>query len=172
MARRVSSLLLMADGKAPVARASWSLYFFAACLAALLGLGAGEQIAHNHSAALAVVLGAPRSNSADLQSFQDVWKLKRAPAQERTRRQSAETGGRHATRPKRKVASLGRLAIAPVALTERDFPKWVAAIAALARSRGIPPEQVRREVRENWHAVPLLAPHPAPIGIYRIELRP
>jgi hypothetical protein len=172
MTKRVSSLIRVADGKAPVARAGWGPYIGAACVAAVLGLAVGARVARNDGAALAVVLGAPQSSSAELQSFEDLRGLKRPPPGRRAEKATTAKASERRARAT-KAPPLGRLAVAPVALSERDFPKWVAAIAALAKSRGIPPEQVRREVRENWHAIPLLPSHPpAPIGIYTMELRP
>lgn len=163
--RRVSNLLAFADGRAVAGTPERVPYIAAACLAAVLGLHAGAQVAQQ--ADFAIVWDAPDTESVPL------W------LNSRLTRQQAALAELKADRNKQgkrveKVAFAG--ARFPVfgdgyALREKDVRRWTKALAVWAKKNGYSPRTLMAEVERSWTAAPVFStPKIGPFGFYRIDL--
>lgn len=164
--RRVANLLALADGHVVTRAPERTPYVAAACLAAVLGLQAGAQVAQQ--ADFAIVWDAPDTESAPL------WLNSRL-----TRQQSALADLRADQRKqkkhvKKKVAFAG--ARFPVfgdgyALRETDLGRWKRALNVWAKRKGYPSRMLMAEVDRSWRAAPVFSsPRIGPFGFYRIDL--
>lgn len=166
--RRVSHLLALADGRTVTHRPDRVPYIAAACLAAVLGLQAGAQVAQQ--ASFAIVWDAPDAGAVPL------WLNSRlTPEQAALAGLKAEwkKQGKRAEKVK-KVAFAG--ARFPVfgdgyALREKDLPRWTTAIAVWAKRKGYPARTLRAEIESSWRAAPVFStPKIGPFGFYRMDL--
>jgi Zn-dependent protease with chaperone function len=179
VSRRVSNLLMMADGRAAMRPASWGPYLAATCLIAVLGLTAGARLADDGSA-LAFVWGGPTTpeGARVWDSDKPLW----SPGAEI----SAEKGGlasRGATRSthgKRQAKTRGRKADAaratrsgqlaePTVMTvrQKDVPKFIRALQAAARRQGV---QIKLQADQSWQAEPLVSGDGgSSFGIFTVE---
>jgi Zn-dependent protease with chaperone function len=159
IARRVSHLLDVADGRVTLRSAGRFPYLIAALLVALLGLQAGARIADDR-AALAIVWGTPDIAASAYPS-------KRVPA-ETARRNDAR--GRAKARSDRTEASKLRLRDFS-SIKEQNVDEWVRAMTNWMRKQGgttLSPLTLRWEARQDWTAVPLQCTVGS-ICIYRME---
>ena len=163
--RRVANLLALADGRSVAQTPERIPYVAAACLAAVLGLQAGAQVAQQ--ADFAIVWDAPDTDSVPL------WMNSRL-----SRQQSALAGLRadqnKQAKHVKKVAFAG--ARFPVfgdgyALRETDLKRWKQALSVWAKRKGYPSRMLMAEVDRSWRAAPVFAtPRIGPFGFYRIDL--
>ena len=163
IARRVSHLLDVADGRVTVRNAGRLPYVAAAVLVALVGLQAGARIAADR-AALAIVWGTPDVSASAYPS-------KRAPAETEDPKQ-----GRDKTKSRSKLIGSPK---SPTDLRLRNFSsikeqkvdEWIRAMTKWMRKQGgtsLSPLTLRWEARQDWTAVPLQCTV-ASICIYRME---
>lgn len=163
--RRVANLLALADGRSVAHAPERIPYVAAACLAAILGLQAGAQVAQQSD--FAIVWGAPDADAAPL------W------LNSRLSRQQAALAGLKAAQNKqakqvKKVSFAG--ARFPVfgdgyALRETDLGRWKRALSVWAKRKGYPSRMLMAEVDRSWRAAPVFAtPRIGPFGFYRIDL--
>lgn len=167
--RRVAQLLALADGRIVVTSTSRLPYIAAACLAAVLGLQVGAQVARQ--ADFAIVWDAPDTHRVPIWSKEDP---------EGQRQKVPEAKGpvvpRAAEKGRPVSAKTFPAARYPVfgdgyALREEDFPRWVKAMTVWAKRNGFSPRTLAAEVNQSWRAVPVFsAPRIGPFGFYRIDL--
>lgn len=159
--RRVGRLLAVADGTLASGSAGRLPYVAAACLAAVLGLQAGAQVARQ--ADFAIVWD---SATADVPLWFKGW--------EKARNQSGQAVA-GAKKGKPVNAKTFPAAKYPVfgdgyALRERDFKPWIKALGLWAKERGLSARTLTSEVSKSWRAVPVSgAPTIGPFGFYRID---
>ena len=159
--RRVANLLAVADGTLSSVSVGRLPYVAAACLAAILGLQAGAQVARQ--ADFAIVWD---SADVDVPFWFKGW--------EKVRNDGAQIAG--AKKEGKPVnAKTFPAAKYPVfgdgyALREKDFKPWIKALGVWANKRGLSARTLTSEVSKAWHAVPVSgAPHIGPFGFYRID---
>jgi Zn-dependent protease with chaperone function len=164
IARRVSHLLDVADGRVTVRNAGRLPYAVAALLVALLGLQAGARIAADR-AALAIVWGTPDVSESAYPS-------KRAPAEKAQRKND-----RGKAKPR---SNLVEAAPAPQrgsrlrnfsSIKEQNVDEWIRDMTKWMRKQGgtsLSPLTLRWEARQDWTAVPLQCTVGS-ICIYRME---
>ncbi len=164
--RRVGNLLLLADGPARTQTNNGHLpYIAAACLAAVLGLQAGAQVAEQ--ADFAIVWGAADTADVPLWFKDRGIQAQRLRAQQEAAAKPAK-GKRVAVRgfPSSGYSLFGE----GYALREKDLPQWIRAMRLWAKERGLSPRVLTTEVTQGWRAVPVLgAPQIGPFGFYRIS---
>ncbi len=157
IARRVSNLIALADGGVgtPVGRLP---YLFAALAVALVGLGAGAQIAQQEGA-FAIVWGQPDAAEAT------VWRA--APRVDQADKDARAKPIKGYHRRARYLPMDGGILI----VKQRDIPKWLHEMARLASRLGVPASTFQWEKRPAWQALPLLTSRPLPggVGLYRVE---
>jgi Zn-dependent protease with chaperone function len=158
IARRVTHLLDVADGRVTLVSGGRLPYMMAAVLVAALGLQAGARIAADR-AAIAIVWGAP-GTSADLYPP----KIAARPAPAKT---STKKGQRlEADRPQTDFALRNFSTI-----REQNVDEWVEDMTQWAEKQGgqsLSPLTLRWEARQDWTAVPLQCTV-ASICVYRME---
>jgi heat shock protein HtpX len=165
--RRVQHLLAMADGTMAPRTVGRVPYVAAACLAAVLGLQVGAQVAAQSD--FAIVWNAPDTGGIPVWSRD--WSQAQGRMSEASR--SRPPGG---TKGRPVNAKTFPAAQYPVfgdgyALRERDFHRWLTALNAWARKKGLAPRTLNAEVMQSWRAVPVFsAPTIGPFGFYRIDL--
>ncbi|HEX2050756.1 MAG TPA: M56 family metallopeptidase [Actinomycetota bacterium] len=172
VSRRVSHLLLIADGRAVVTPAAWLPYALAACLVASLGLGVGARIARDDGAALAFVWGETTSHDAPVwTASRDGSVARRGLAQghERAQRARHHRRAERGPRVRRLPLHAAQLAEAtPVTIREKDIPKFVDALEAAARRRGV---QLR--LQQGWQAEPVFSGDTgSSFGVFTVEQLP
>jgi Zn-dependent protease with chaperone function len=163
IARRVSHLLDVADGRVTVRNAGRFPYVLAAFLVALLGLQAGARISADR-AALAIVWGTPDVSASAYPS-------KRAPAQtEHSRKNRGKTKRRSDRIESPKPQSDLRLRNFS-SIKEQNIDEWIRDMTTWMRKQGgtsLSPLTLRWEARQDWTAVPLQCTVGS-ICIYRME---
>ena len=156
VARRVTKLLAVADGRIAMSRESALPYLMAALMVATLGLQAGAKIA-NDSSGFAISWGTADSSTAVYAPKQHGKGPRVLP--ESTQRAEFESPQRH----------LGAHKAASVNQTDmeawlEDMSRW----AARKGAQGLSPVTVAWEARQDWRVVPLRCP----VGsfcIYRVD---
>ncbi|MFP5351785.1 MAG: M48 family metalloprotease [Actinomycetota bacterium] len=163
--RRVADLLALADGRSIAQAPERIPYVVAACLAAVLGLQVGAQVAQQ--ADFAIVWDAPDAASVPL------WLDGRLSPQ-RTPVAGSRADRNKRTKQVKKVTFAG--ARFPVfgdgyALREADLGRWKKALSVWAKRKGYPSRMLMTEVDRSWRAAPVFAtPRIGPFGFYRIDL--
>ncbi|MGH2736318.1 MAG: M56 family metallopeptidase [Actinomycetota bacterium] len=159
VAKRVTHLLALADGRVSERPLSVGAYLAAACLVAVLGLQAGERLA-DHDSAFAFVFGAPDSAEGD---WAPHVAAKREPVttQQRKQQRKAELAG----------GKLEKLLKTPALRDSlsHNMGRMSKSLWRLARSLGVPLSEFRLQASP----VPLFGR--AGLGVYRIDeeaLRP
>ena len=163
---RVSQLLAVADGRAPLLPARHLPFLAAACVAAVIGFQVAAQIAEREAPALALVWDATEGDREGL------W------APKRYRNNHQRTVGRHSVAPGRRLGKVDprrRLSYpqlaGDVSVKPRHLDEWVAAMDEWTHELGESPITTRWEGRRNWEAVPLVAPvGDGSLGIYEVKL--
>ncbi len=167
--KRVSNLIAMADGVESFNPAGRLPYMMAVCLVAVLGLQVGERLTQHDSSAFALVLGTPTTDAT-------VW----------TPPRRANVPGRPGKSSER-VVKPGRLASSDLglplrhrellsgdALKVKDFPKWVAAMTQLGKTKGLSDATLRWLAQKDhqWQATPLWSQSMVPVTVYRMDQQP
>jgi hypothetical protein len=148
---RVDRLLALADG-VTVPIPSRLPYVAAVVVVAVLGLQVAAGVASLSDAKFAIVWGSPEVGDAQ------VWSLPR---------QSADEQGR-GTDESRFVRSFRTRQ--GFTLREEDLPRWLSAMATVARKRGVTAATAWLKARSGWEAVPVFSDAGVgPLGIYRVE---
>jgi heat shock protein HtpX len=165
--RRVAHLLALADGRIATTSTSRLPYIAAACLAAVLGLQVGAQVAQQ--ADFAIVWDAPDTHSVPL------WSQDRSVQAQKVRGLKGQGSGKAqaARRVSAKTFPAGRYPVFGdgYALREKDFKPWLEAMTVWAKRNGFSPRTLAAEVNQSWRAVPVFsAPTIGPFGFYRIDL--
>lgn len=161
VARRVTGLLAVADGRAAARPVATLPYAVAALAVALLGMQAGARLAAGSSSAFAIVWGAPDRSG--------VWQPKAGAKAEHH-----SGGGTPARRARDEVDHRPRYPdfARGLAVRAEDVPRWIKRMTRWAKragANGLTPATLRWESRQNWEAV-TLAPRWGPLQIYRLEL--
>ena len=168
LSRRVAHLLALADG--PIATSSGSRlpYIAAACLAAVMGLQVGAQVAQQ--ADFAIVWGAADTERIPL------WSQDRNIQTQKVRNAKGAVAKKAQTKGRPVSAKTFPTARYPVfgdgyALRERDFRPWMRAMSVWAKRNGFSSRTLAAEINQSWRAVPVFgAPTIGPFGFYRIDL--
>jgi hypothetical protein len=159
IARRVTHLLDVADGRVTMGNAGRLPYLMAAVLVAALGLQAGARIAADR-AALAIVWGTP-------QASQGLYSPKTMAQTDPDVDGKAKKSQRlEAPRPQTDF-SLRNFS----SIQEQNIDEWVRDMGRWARRQGgqpVSPLTLRWEARQDWTAVPLQCTV-ASICLYRME---
>jgi Zn-dependent protease with chaperone function len=164
--RRVQHLLALADGTMAPRSVGRVPYVAAACLAAVLGLQVGAQVAAQSD--FAIVWDVPDTGGIPVWSRDFSGREAQLP--------DATVGRPRATKGRPVNAKTFPAAQYPVfgdgyALREKDFHRWLTALNAWARKKGLAPRTLNAEVMQSWRAVPVFsAPTIGPFGFYRIDL--
>ena len=166
--RRVAHLLALADGRVAHTSAGRLPYIGAACLAAVMGLQVGAQVAQQ--ADFAIVLNAPDTQGIPLWS-QDrniqAQKLKGAKGAVAAKSKGKGRPVSAKTFPSARYPVFGD----GYALRERDLKPWLAAMTQWAKRNGFSSRTLMAEINQSWRAVPVFAaPTIGPFGFYRIDL--
>lgn len=169
VSRRVSHLLLIADGRAAATPAAWLPYAVAACLVASLGLGAGARIARDDGSAVAFVWGETTSDDTPVwTASRDVSVARRGLAEGDDRAVRRRHGRRAERRPRVRPLPLHAAQLAeatPVTIRQKDIPKFVDALEAAARRRGV---QLR--LQQGWQAEPVFSGDTgSTFGVFTVE---
>ncbi len=166
--RRVAHLLALADGRIATTSTSRLPYIAAACLAAVMGLQVGAEVAKQ--ADFAIVWDAPATHSVPLWSHDRNVQTQKARGAKRAVSGKAGEGTR---RVSAKTFPAGRYPVFGdgYALREKDFEPWLKAMTIWAKRNGFSPRTLAAEVNQSWRAVPVFsAPRIGPFGFYRIDL--
>jgi hypothetical protein len=162
IARRVSHLLDVADGRVTVRNAGRLPYVLAAVLVALVGLQAGARIAADR-AALAIVWGTPDVSGSAYPS-------KRAPAEtEEPKQNRGKAKSRNLIRSPKSQTDLRLRNFSSI--KEQKVDEWIRAMTKWMRKQGgttLSPLTLRWEARQDWTAVPLQCTVGS-ICLYRME---
>lgn len=154
VARRVSHLLAVADGRAAAGDRRIP-YAAAAALVVILGLQAAATLTAERGA-LAIVWGAPRGAAAEAYAPKAALLEKRAEADGRRKRaQRAELES-----PQRDLAALG-------SFRAEDMALWLDEMERLA-AEGVTPATLQWEARRDWQAVPIRCAVGS-LCIYRVD---
>lgn len=166
--RRVAHLLALADGRVANRPASRLPYIGAACLAAVMGLQVGAQVAQQ--ADFAIVWDAPDTYRIPL------WSDDRNIQAQKLKGAKGAVAGKARPKGRPVTAKTFPSARYPVfgdgyALREKDFEPWLKAMTVWAKRNGFSPRTLAAEVNQSWRAVPVFsAPRIGPFGFYRIDL--
>ena len=166
--RRVAHLLALADGRVANTAAGRLPYIAAACLAAVMGLQVGAQVAQQ--ADFAIVLNAPDTQRIPL------WSQDRNIQAQKLEGAKGAVAGKSKAKGRPVSAKSFPSARYPVfgdgyALRERDFKPWMNAMVVWAKRNGFSPRTLTAEIHQSWRAVPVFAaPTIGPFGFYRIDL--
>ena len=166
--RRVAHLLALSDGRVSNTSASRLPYIGAACLAAVMGLQVGAQVAQQ--ADFAIVLNAPDTQRIPL------WSQDRNIQAQKLKGAKGAVAGKVRDKARPISAKTFPSARYPVfgdgyALREKDFGPWLKAMTIWAKRNGFSPRTLNAEVSQSWRAVPVFAaPTIGPFGFYRIDL--
>jgi Zn-dependent protease with chaperone function len=141
VARRVSDLLAIADGRTTDSGDRRIPYLAAACVVAVLGLQAAASLTSERGA-FAIVWGAPRAGA-------DTYAPKAAPQPQRKIRRDGKEKARRAEieSPQRDLAVLG-------SFPAEDMARWLKQMDRLA-AQGVTPTTLQWEARRDWQAVPI-----------------
>ena len=165
VARRVSSLLAVADGNRVAAPAGALPYIAAATLAAVLALQVGMKVtAGGQSGAVALVWGTPRSAATQVWTPEiSPWEHKRQAGRgDRTRTRVEEP--RQLQHPRRKA--LKALQASP-AVAEKHLFAWARTVTWVARR---PTRGAGLPSASSWEVRPLLGEPPVgSLNLYRVE---
>ena len=168
LSRRVAHLLALADGRIATSSASRLPYIAAACLAAVMGLQVGAQVAQQ--ADFAIVWDA-----ADTQRI-PLWSKDRNVQTQKVRDAKGANVKQAQAKGRPISAKTFPAARYPVfgdgyALRERDFRPWMRAMTVWAKRNGFSSRTLAAEINQSWRAVPVFAaPTIGPFGFYRIDL--
>jgi len=161
VARRVSHLIDLADGRRALRPADGMPYLVAAIVVALLGLQAGARLAGQDPAALAIVVGTTAEPDRALWVPRHSFVPSSGPA-----------GEPHRVRAERRPGQLDdrRTARDPEMLDgsvkEKDLPRWMKAVSKIAHGLGVSPTTLRWQAR----AVPIFPESGVgPISLLRME---
>ena len=165
--RRVAHLLALADGRVATSSASRLPYIAAACLAAVMGLQVGAQVAKQ--ADFAIVWDAD-THQVPLWSKDRNVQMQKASDAKGARVKEAH-GKRRPVTAKTFPAARYPVFGDGYALRERDFNPWMRAMAVWAKRNGFSSRTLTAEINQSWRAVPVFAaPTIGPFGFYRIDL--
>ncbi|MDQ3785270.1 MAG: M56 family metallopeptidase [Actinomycetota bacterium] len=163
--RRVTNMLAVAEGRS-VSGSSTTLPFLAAtALAAALALQVGGAVTEGDGAAFAVAWGGSSAEDAR------VWTPAADPRNARLLASGAKEGGGRDSRSGRRPGSQSDLELlrsAP-AVAAKNLPKWMEAMARVARARGITSGPPGLSTATEWQVQPLISDQPTGVGVYRIE---
>ncbi|MFP5297926.1 MAG: M48 family metalloprotease [Actinomycetota bacterium] len=161
---RVDHLIAVADGRASTTSLGRMPFLLAALMVALIGLQVAEQVASQHSDALAIVWGAPDPNEGELYEVPKRLAKVHQPAR----------GAIVSTRGKRKVdlaLPVRSLVKTPelspaIRLKPADVQDWMTAVGQ--RIAGVRNASLKWETRQDWIAEPIFSDVVVPnVGIYR-----
>ncbi|MEA2505713.1 MAG: heat shock protein HtpX [Actinomycetota bacterium] len=160
IARRVSHLIALADGRTVVGSDGRVPYLMAGLLVAVLGLQVGAQIAKENASAFAIVWGAPRATATQL--FRKPPKEAMAP----------QTAGMNSTKLSARAQRTYRQLTHDVSLRREDLGVWLGTMVQFRASQtGQDPTAIYRDrlqIGWRWQAVPL-SPPVGEMGLYRIN---
>ena len=163
IARRVSHLIDVADGRVGLRHPGRVQYAAAVLLVAALGLQVGATIAEDRSA-LAIVWGSTRTAGEDFAPKSELQKQRRA--QKKARKKVDANPNQYA--PRRSEASKAPTA---TSMSEQNIGEWMKEVATWTRKQGgqgISPLTLRWEARQDWAARPIRCTVGS-ICLYRIE---
>lgn len=161
IARRVSHLIALADGRIVAGSDARVPYLFAGLLVAVLGLQVGAQIAKEDAPAFAIVWGAPQATSTAL--------FQRPPRQVIS---SPANGSMDGTKLSARAQRTYRQLTHDVSLRREDLGVWLGTMVQFRASQtGQDPTVLYRDrlqIGWRWQAVPL-SPPVGEMGLYKIN---
>ncbi|HVM36272.1 MAG TPA: M56 family metallopeptidase [Actinomycetota bacterium] len=154
VARRVSDLLAMADGRSEESGDRRIPYLAAACVVAVLGLQAAASLTAERGA-FAIVWGAPSAGA-------DTYAPKAAPQPKAEIRRGGKKKAQRAEleSPQRDLAARG-------SFRAEDMGRWLKQMDRLA-AQGVTPATLQWEARRDWQAVPIRCTVGS-LCIYRVD---
>jgi Zn-dependent protease with chaperone function len=176
IARRVTHLIDVADGRVGLLHPGRIQYAAAVLLVAALGLQVGATISEDRSA-LAIVWGSTQSAGEDFAPKSQAQKQARSKKAAKARKKVDANPNQYA--PRRSEASKAPTA---TSMSEQNIDEWVKEVANWARKQGgqaiskqggqgISPLTLRWEARQDWAARPIRCAVGS-ICLYRIERAP
>jgi Zn-dependent protease with chaperone function len=161
IARRVSQLIALADGRTISGSDGRIPYLMAGLLVAVLGLQVGARVAQEDASAFAIVWGAPESSAAELFEPPPKHAIFKAPA-------IASNNPKLSARAQRAYRQLTH----DVSLRREDLAAWLGTMVQFRASQtGQDPTEIfrdRLQIGWRWQAVPL-SPPVGEMGLYRIN---
>ncbi|HZJ02897.1 MAG TPA: hypothetical protein VFE20_04315, partial [Thermoleophilia bacterium] len=168
---RVTTLLVLADGKSSVAAPTYLPFLVAGAMAAALALQVSAYVTRDERRALSLVLGAPTSEAARVWSpSDDSWAIKKnAAAAQKAERPRADRESKSLQKLNPRLRALASLEAAP-AIEERDLKRWTKTVSWVVTHRGRVDRIKSLVAPQSWDVQPLLAkPSIGLISIYRAE---
>jgi len=167
---RVTTLLVLADGKSSAAAPTHLPFLVAGAMAAALALQVSAYVTRDEGRALSLVLGAPTSEAARVWSpSDDSWAMKKnAAAAQKAERPRADRESKRLQKLNPRLRALASLEAAP-AIEERDFKRWTKTVSWIVTHRAKVDRIKSLLAPQSWEVQPLLAkPSIGLISIYRV----